>query len=304
MASERPGPEQLGIDESRDIEDLHHLQLMTLLREQVRDHGVRKAARKLDVDHRTLSAGLQSGQLSRRLRLSLEKALLAGSGSPAQEQRQRNDELAGRLEVLEKGMEALGSEMRDGLGAVQGEVDALRNEQAEGMERLARLEAGEVVDGSVAKGVGGDAEVGEGESGNGRQPQGKPAPRREYPDLATLEPANDDEEVFGAAWPLVREWRKLKETHPDRGGGLDWLLVEERFMSVELELLEEHGLTLPPETYPLRGLDRGAQVNWRRKALHDTRRAIRKRELLRRLKWVLGLGLWRKWRAGGGRGDL
>ena len=281
MASERPG-----IDESRDIEDLHHLQLMTLLREQVRDHGVRKAARKLDVDHRTLSAGLHSGKLSRRLRLSLEKALLAGGGSPAREQRQRNDELAGRLE----GMEALGREIRDGLGAVQGEVEALRSQQAEAMRRLARLEAG----GSVGEGVGGDAEDGEGESGNGSQSKGKPAQRREYPDLATLEPADDDAEVFGAAWPLVQEWRKLKETHPDRGGGLDWLLVEERFMSVELELLEEHGLTLPPETYPLKGLDRGAQVNWRRKALHDTRRAIRKRELLRRIRLAFTWGFWRR----------
>ncbi len=281
MASEQPG-----IDESRDIEDLHHLQLMTLLREQVRDHGVRKAARKLDVDHRTLSAGLQSGQLSRRLRLSLEKALLAGGGSPALEQRQRNDELAGRLEVLEKGMDALGSEMRDGLIEVRGEVEALKNQQAQGMRRLARLDAGE--------GVGGDAESGEREADSHRRQRGNPALRREYPDLATLEPAYDDEEVFGDAWALIQEWRNLKETHPDRGGGLDWLLVEERFMSVELELLEEHGLTLPPETYPLRGLDRGAQVNWRRKALDDTRKALRKLELLRRIRLVFTWGFWRR----------
>ncbi len=285
MASERPG-----IDGSRDIEDLHHLQLMTLLREQVRDHGVRKAARKLDVDHRTLSAGLHSGRLSRRLRLSLEKALLAGVGSPAREQRQRNDELAGRLEILEKGMEALGSETRDGLGAVNVEVETLKNRQAEGMQRLARLEAG----GSVGGGVGGDDEaVGRESENHGRQ-EGTPAPRREYPDLATLEPAADDGEVFGDAWPLVQEWRKLKETHPDRGGGLDWLLVEERFMSVELALLEEHGLTLPPETYPLKGLDRGAQVNWRRKALDDTRKALRKRELLRRCRLAFTRGFWRR----------
>ena len=285
MASERPG-----IDGSRDIEDLHHLQLMTLLREQVRDHGVRKAARKLDVDHRTLSAGLHSGRLSRRLRLSLEKALLAGGGSPAQEQRQRNDELAGRLEAVENGMEALGSEMRDGLGAVNGEVEALKNRQAEGMQRLARLEAG----GSVGGGVGGDDEAVGRESDNHGRQEGTPAPRREYPDLATLEPAADDEEVFGDAWPLVQEWRKLKETHPDRGGGLDWLLVEERFLAVELELLEEHGLTLPPETHPLRGLDRGAQVNWRRKALDDTRKALRKRELLRRCRLAFTRGFWRR----------
>ncbi len=294
MASERPGPEQPGIDGSRDIEDLHHLQLMTLLREQVRDHGVRKAAQKLDVDHRTLSSGLQSGRLSRRLRLSLEKALLAGGGSPAQEQRQRNDELAGRLEVLEKGMDALGREMRDGLGAVQGEVEAVRNQQAEGMQRLARLEAGGDAGGSVGEGVGGDDGQGEGESDNGVRQRGKPAPRREYLDLATLEPAEDDAQVFGAAWPLIQEWRELKETHPDRGKGLDWLVVEERFLTVELALLEEHGLTLPPETYPLRGLDRGAQVNWRRKALHDTRKAIRRLELLRRLRLVFTWAFWRR----------
>lgn len=285
MASERPG-----IDGSRDIEDLHHLQLMTLLREQVREHGVRKAARKLDVDHRTLSAGLHSGRLSRRLRLSLEKALLAGGGSPAREQRQRNDELAGRLEAVENGMEALGSEMRDGLGAVNGEVEALKNRQAEGMQRLARLEAG----GSVGGGVGGDDEAVGRESDNYGRQEGTPAPRREYPDLATLEPAADDGEVFGDAWPLVQEWRKLKETHPDRGGGLDWLLVEERFLAVELELLEEHGLTLPPEAYPLHGLDRGAQVNWRRKALDDTRKALRKRELLRRFRLAFTRGFWRR----------
>ncbi len=285
MASERPG-----IDGSRDIEDLHHLQLMTLLREQVREHGVRKAARKLDVDHRTLSAGLHSGRLSRRLRLSLEKALLAGGGSPAREQRQRNDELAGRLEAVENGMEALGSEMRDGLGAVNGEVEALKNRQAEGMQRLARLEAG----GSVGGGVGGDDEAVGRESDNHGRQEGTPAPRREYPDLATLEPAADDGEVFGDAWPLVQEWRKLKETHPDRGGGLDWLLVEERFLAVELELLEEHGLTLPPEAYPLRGLDRGAQVNWRRKALDDTRKALRKRGLLRRCRLAFTRGFWRR----------
>ena len=52
-------------------------------------------------------------------------------------------------------------------------------------------------------------------------------------------------------------------------------------MEVEVALLEEHGLTLPPETQPLRGLELGSQLNWRRAALYDTRRARAKRELLR-----------------------
>ena len=46
MAEEQPG-----IDRSRSIEDLHHLRLMALLDEQVRDKGVRKAAEDLGVDH-------------------------------------------------------------------------------------------------------------------------------------------------------------------------------------------------------------------------------------------------------------
>ena len=112
--------------------------------------------------------------------------------------------------------------------------------------------------------------------------------RREYPDLVTREPAEDDEEVFGDAWPLIVEWRELKDAHPNEGKGLAWLAAEERLRVVELALLEDHGMTLPPEKRPLRGFDRDGQINWRRTALFDTRRAVRKRELLRKVTF----GLW------------
>ena len=114
--------------------------------------------------------------------------------------------------------------------------------------------------------------------------------RREYPDLVTLDPAPDDEEVFGEAWPMIVEWRGLKATHPNEGKGLDWLRTEERFLALELTLLEEHGMTLPPARFPLRGFDRNGQVNWRQTALFDTRRAIRKRDLLGKVTF----GLWRR----------
>ena len=124
-----------------------------------------------------------------------------------------------------------------------------------------------------------------------RQPPVRGASRRKYPELATREPADDDEAAFGPAWPLIVEWRGLKDSHPNQGKGLSWLVAEERLMEVEVALLEEHGLTLPPETQPLRGLERGSQLNWLKAALYDTRRARAKRELLRR---VLTLGLWRR----------
>ena len=286
MASERPGMGP-GIDRSKSIEDLHHLRLMALLDELVRDKGARKAAADLDVDHRTLAASLESGRLTRRMRVALDRALLAGGGSPAREQQERNDQLAERLEQVEGRVEVVGQDAGQGLAAVGDEVKALRNEHGQALQRvesrLAKVEGG-----------GGDAGEEEGEPGPvGSTSQRKTRLRREFPELATLEPAEDDEDVFGDAWPLIQEWRGLKETHPNRGRGLEWLLEKERLLEVELALLEEHGLTLPPETYPLRGLDRGAQVNWRSKALVDTQRARQKREILLWLRRVLSLGRWR-----------
>ena len=300
MASERPGMGP-GIDRSKSIEDLHHLRLMALLDELVRDRGARKAAADLDVDHRTLAASLESGRLTRRMRVALDRALLAGGGSPAREQQARNDELAERLAQVEGQVEVVGQDAGQGLAAVGDEVKALRNEHGHALQRvesrLAKVEGGggDAEDAGEEEGESGDGGgTPNRESGGGAQPQRKTRLRREFPELATLEPAEDDQEVFGDAWTQIQEWRELKETHPSRGRGLEWLLEKERLLAVELALLEEHGLTLPPETYPLRGLDRGAQVNWRHKALVDTQKARKKREILLWLRRVLSLGMWRK----------
>ncbi len=280
--------EQGGIDRSESIEDLHHLRLMALLDDLVRDKGPRRAAKDLDVDHRTLAASLETGQLSRRMRMALNQALLAGAGSPAREQRQRNSELAGRLERVEGRVDEMGQEMNDGLGALQGEVRELRNEHGQALRRVERR-----LSGVGGRGAGEGTGQGTAGSGNAGGSGDKARLRREYPDLATLDPAGDDEQVFGAAWPLIQEWRQLTNTHPNRGKGLEWLRDEERLMSVELALLEEHGLTLPPARFPLRGFDRSGQVNWRRKALDDTRQARRKRELLWRALRRLTPAGWR-----------
>ena len=275
------------MEKSRSVGDLQHTRLMALLGELVRDKGPREAAQALGVDHRTLAASLEGGKLSRRVRSVLEKELLSGGGSPAAEQRERNEELQGRVEEVEGRVEELSKDTHRGLAAVQGEVKALRSEHAQEIRqlerRLAQVEAGGGVQGAAAEATGA---VG--------KPKRRPSLRREYPELATLEPADDDEEVFGDAWPLIVEWRGLKVSHPDRGSSLSWLVTEERFLSVELALLQEHGMTLPPETYPLRGFDRNGQLNWRRTALYDTRVARAKRELLRWVRRILTFGLWRK----------
>ncbi len=274
MSAKRQPGDGPGIERSKSIEDLHQLRLMALLDEMVQGKGVMQTARELGVNYRTLASARETGRLSRRMRGALGQRLMEGGGSPALEQRERNEELAGRLEQVEGKVDEMGEETNRSVTAVQGEVDALRNDYAGDLQRvelrLDRVEGGDGAEGPPAPA-----------SPDKRSP---PGPRRDFPDLATLEPAEDDEQVFGDAWPLVQEWRELRNTHPDRGRGLAWLREEERLMSVELALLEEHGLTLPPQTYPLRGLDRGEQVNWRRRALEDARRARKRRE---RVLWLL-----------------
>ena len=68
--------------------------------------------------------------------------------------------------------------------------------------------------------------------------------------LATREPAPDDEEVFSPAWPLVEEWHRPRAGHSHQGRSLSWLVTEERLLTLELAMLEEHGLTLPRRSSP------------------------------------------------------
>ncbi len=275
-------PKKDVVEKGRSVRDMHHLRLMSLLQELERDNGRKKTAEMLGVDRRTLDASLDEGVLTRRIRGALEKALQSGVGSAAAEQRDRNDKLADRLEDLEGVVEEQGKEMRANNRASEDRDRAVREEVAQGFRKVEKMLA------SLETGRGG--QDGAKPNGAGPQPRKRSSLRREYPDLVTLEPAEDDEDLFGEVWPLIVEWRELKATHPDEGKSLSWLTTEERFLALELTLLEEHGLTLPPATFPLRGFDRNGQVNWRRTALSDTRRALRKRELLNTL--TVGL-LWK-----------
>ena len=275
-------PKKDVVEKGRSVRDMHHLRLMSLLQELERDNGRKKAAEVLGVDRRTLDASLDEGVLTRRIRGALEKALQSGVGSAAAEQRDRDDRLADRLEDLEGGFEELGKEIRENSRASEDRDRAIREEMAQGFRQREREQA----ERRTAGDAGDEAKA----NGAGPQPRRRATLRREYPDLVTLESAEDDEDVFGDVWPLIVEWRELKAVHPDEGRSLSWLRTEERFLALELTLLEGHGLTLPPATFPLRGFDRNGQVNWRKTALSDTRRALRKRELLH----TLTLRLWWK----------
>ena len=240
-----------GLDDAFDeaaaqvIDDVYELRLTALFRQLVRTRGHKGAGRVLGLDPRTVAGSVQQG-MSRRVRDAVERMLVERDGGARDELEEAVEGLAGQVGGLE-------GELREGM-------QALGETHAQGMRRLEqRLAQGET-------------RAGAGTGLPRPAPVAGVATRRRYPDLVTRDPGEDDEVVFGDAWPLVAEWRNLWVGHPAQGKGLAWVSTRQRILELEVALLEEHGLTLPPETEPLRGLDRGAQLNWRLKALHQFRK--------------------------------
>ena len=98
---------------------------------------------------------------------------------------------------------------------------------------------------------------------------------------------------------MIVEWRSVRDEFLKTlktGTVLDRTEVQEQMLELELEIamIEEHELTLPPRTYPWDEFDRRDQV-WERRQDIKRVRVERNRALLRRwLRRVLTLGLWRK----------
>ena len=275
--------------EGGDAEEEYVLRLRALLHDLVRKKGRIEAAKELGLDPRTVEACMDGEGMSWRVREALEMGLQEGAGSAAARQRKRNDALERRMEKLEK-------ELHEGLDAVMGEIGKLREDQDQKWEslerRLARRETQQENRRESPRSAEDPSATGPtpGEAQSVAKPSAKAKfPKRLYPELVTKEPAPDDEEVYGAAWPLIKEWRRLWKTHTGVGKGLAWLETEERVRELEVTMLEEHGLTLPPEKQLLHGLWRSTQLNWRKETLHEVRRAVAWRHLLRK---VLTCGLW------------
>ena len=264
-------------DGNRDAEEQRRKWLLGFLRELVREEGRMEAAQLLEVNYLTLVKAQESGELTGRMIHALERLLLSRDG-PDGEERREYRELERRVAALEEGMQELRRESR----AVA---------QARGAAVASARTAGSVGEPAQAPAVGaGQAQAGAVPpvAGLGPNPQPRP-PVRKYPEIVTVEPAADDAAVYGDAWPLVQQYRKLRDGHPRVGRGLAWLTVEEQLLTVELALLEKCQLTLPPAEYPVMGFDRRNYTRWRWTALGNTRKALARRFVLR---WARGAFAW------------
>ena len=270
--------------DDRNRAQLRRLRLNGFLRELVREEGRMEAAELLGVNYRTLVRAEESGKISGRMGDALERLLGTGADPEAERLRERVDALEEGLEQLKGGMEELATELRGGLDEIRAAVaekDDAREQDEDHARRQDGKGAGRIGTTTTPPVVGLRA----------KRPV---AERLLDPEVVTEEQAEDDAEVYGDAWPLVEEWRRLRAGHPHQGKTLSWLVTEERLLMLELAMLEDRGLTLPPETQPLRGFGRKGQTNWRRTALRDTRRALARRKMLRWVRRILTLGIWWK----------
>ena len=269
--------EELYPEESRSLESLRHMRLMALLRDMIDDKGKVKAAEALGVNYRTLVRAEESEQLTARMSSELERYLLLGGGSAAAQQRKSIKTLEERVTGLEEELESGLEELRR---VIDSGIRALREERTQGLNQLERR----IV--KVEEGPGGSERVGE------EKPSEKTT-WRPYRDVVTLESEPGEERVYGDATPLIAEWRKVRAEFLGAVDKLSRSLAKERMLELEIELIGECELTLPPRTYPWDSSDRRDEV-WRRTQTLERIRERRARvELWMRIRRVLTLSFWR-----------
>ena len=117
------------IESSKDIEDIHHPCLMSLLQELVREEGIMKATHVLEINYKTVASSMKTGRLSKQMRWALER-LQYGESAPAVAWLERNLKLGDQLDELEE-------KLRGGLKDMKTALDELKEETARQLADLA-----------------------------------------------------------------------------------------------------------------------------------------------------------------------
>ena len=277
-------------ESTRSLDSLREMRLVALLGDLMGEQGKTQAARTLGVSPRTLTRYEESRRLTPTLAGALERHLLEGGGSAAAIQRRQMRELTDRVARLE-------GALVEGVEELRKEGEQAREEQAgvlAGLERrVSALEAA----GSGTAVVNGGAPTGgavKSQSAGQDAAAANPVvqrPRRVYPDLVTTEAEPGEELVYGdAATAVIVQWREARDAFAAATDALDVLNARERRLELEVELIEQHELTLPPATRPWTWGDRWQEVKRRNEMLYEVN-VDRKMLKLRRF---FTLGLWRK----------
>ena len=254
-----------------------------------------QAAKDVGLNYRTLARALDDQALTRFVREALLEARRAGSDDDgAQGTGETDEELERRVEAAEAQL----ADALDALGRERERADALERR----LELVEERQAGEPGTGMMpAKPPATDPQDGEPRTEQVAEEEGS-APSAAVlvsrgahrPGVVTLKPLDGEEDALGEAADLVAEWRRLRGGDVGRGSAVERARAEERRWELEVELIDVHGLALPPETEPLHPSRRDDQLRWRRVTLRRVHGEHVRAERLRLLRRVLTLGLW--WR--------
>ena len=281
-SDERPGegdPDPVG-EQNIPLSDAPLLDLLEALVEQ---RGKVAASKALGVNYRTMMNCYDSRHVSRRMRQALEEFRDAGAAESMAGGVEGDDIAEGEIEFLEQRVAAL-----------EQENSALREIIEAQAEQLAEWErrSGAVVDEKRQRG---EADVVDGSEG---QRKGWWPPGRDHglPDagVVTLEEQPDEAHAFGLAASLLAEWRRLRQEDDTAGSRVDRARAGVRRWELEITMLDDFHLTLPPETEPLDASRRDDHLRWRQEALASARREMSRAKRVRLLRRTLTLGLW--WR--------
>ena len=259
--------------------------LLDLLDALVNDRGPTGAAEALGVNYRTVTRCQRSRRVTQRMRQVLQEFrdsqdvsgdgpdVGAGDGTRADGAGESQHDLVAALERETR-------ELRETVEAQTEELEALRRRVAEQGERNQPPPGDDAVDRK------------QGQTEEWRQPgRGHGLPDA---GVVTLEEQPDEEHAFGPAAPLVAEWRRVRSAGQAAGSRVDRAVATVRRWELEVEMLRDFQLTLPPETDPLDESRRKDHVRWRQEALGEARRELGRAKRVRLLRRVLTLGLWRK----------
>ena len=279
----------LAVDHDPEIEpDTPLLDLPDTL---VEERGRVPAAQVLGVNYRTLALCCDTRQVSRRMRRALLEFSNAGGAYGGEVEDGDGDVVALRERVAE--MEEENAELRELVDDQARQFEELGRRLAALEDRRQSGDAAEVV------GVDADADADEAHGHNRADGVAKDwrAPRRRpgMPDagVVTLEEQPDEEFAFGPAAPLVAEWRRLRTDGRQGASRVDRAQAAVRRWELETRMIGEFHLTLPSDTYPLDDARRADHVRWRRDALAEAQKELRKAKWERLLRRVITLGLWR-----------
>lgn len=289
-------PDEGFLMQNERIGDLHELRLMALLRELVREHSLRGAARRLEIDHRTIAGCIEQGTLTPTARRALERALHLGMGSVFEEVTGRLSVLEGRFKEMDGHLKSLSKAVEQGQTESKASLESLVEMVRSTDRKVEKLGTSERGSAASAVRTADGKEPGSSKTASKEATPKKTTwfPRRTYPELVTKEPAEDDEYVYKEALPAVQEWRELSNGHPVKGKTLSWMKRQERLLEVEQRLIDEFQLTLPPDRRPLTKEWRKKQLRWHDEDLRSIRGRIVRRLMLRWVRRILTLGLWRK----------